>query len=232
MSDADQVASDADKFDAAISTMRTEHLRRCLAKIEDEILGRTVVPGEVELLVLPANRDAIFSTGRTTIDIDEELRGAEIPWYLQSMVSKIVEYAKSLESAIRKHRDQRGDDRCWMDDEELYRSLPEGYTVPARDSSVELAACERFIQCRHNPGVEYVSPQRRIEELEAVIARVREYAVGVNATFERLALSPSVSLIDVIGIIDSPDYKGQAVPPIKEYDKTDFSIHHPVSCES
>lgn len=71
-----------------------------------------------------------------------------------------------LEEAIRKHRDQRGDSRCWLDDEELYKILPEGYTPPERDSSVELELCKKFIECRHNPGTEYVSPQRRIEELE------------------------------------------------------------------
>jgi len=31
-----------------------------------------------------------------------------------------------LRAAIRKHRDQRLDDRCWMDDFELYEALPEG----------------------------------------------------------------------------------------------------------
>lgn len=33
-----------------------------------------------------------------------------------------------LETAIRKHRDARGHDRCWENDQELYRALPE--TVP------------------------------------------------------------------------------------------------------
>jgi hypothetical protein len=71
-----------------------------------------------------------------------------------------------LRAAIRKHRDQRGDDRCWMDDEELYKVLPEGYVPPERDTSVELEHCRRFIACRRNPATAYVSPERRIEELE------------------------------------------------------------------
>lgn len=74
-----------------------------------------------------------------------------------------------LEQAIRQHRNARGDDRCWMDDEELYNVLPEGYTPPARDTSVELALCQKFIHNRHHPQTEYVSPQRRIEKLEAEI---------------------------------------------------------------
>jgi hypothetical protein len=72
-------------------------------------------------------------------------------------------------SAIRRHRDYRGDDRCWQDDEELYRVLPEGYTPPKRDTTVELTNCERYIRCRHNPGTEYVSPQREIERLKALV---------------------------------------------------------------
>lgn len=78
----------------------------------------------------------------------------------------------TLATAIRKHRDQRGDDRCWMDDVELYQTLPEGYTPPARDSTVELKLCEKFIACRHNPGTEYVSPQRRIEDLENMLREI------------------------------------------------------------
>ena len=39
--------------------------------------------------------------------------------YLRSEVLK-------LRNAIREHRDQKGDDRCWMDDVELYKVLPEG----------------------------------------------------------------------------------------------------------
>lgn len=79
--------------------------------------------------------------------------------------------------AIRNHRDQRGDDRCWLDDEALYAALPEGYTPPAREVAVELALCEKFIQCRRHPVTEYVSPQRMIEELEAEVKRLQQQIV-------------------------------------------------------
>lgn len=79
---------------------------------------------------------------------------------------KLERRVQELEAAIRSHRDQRGDDRCWLDDEKLYKVLPEGYTPPARDCTVELELCKRFIVSRHNPGTEYVSPQRLIEELQ------------------------------------------------------------------
>lgn len=72
---------------------------------------------------------------------------------------------RQLEAAIRHHRDQRGDDRCWMDDEALYSFLPEGFIPPERDTAVELENCKRFIACRQNPATVYVSPEREIERL-------------------------------------------------------------------
>ena len=79
----------------------------------------------------------------------------------------------TLQNAIRKHRDQRGDDRCWMDDEELYAVLPEGYTPPERDGAVELKNCERFIASRQNPKTEYVSPERMAwDEAERIITEL------------------------------------------------------------
>lgn len=97
---------------------------------------------------------------------------------------------KKLLDAIRWHRDQRGDDRCWLDDEQLYMLLPEGYLPPLREVAVELANCERYLRLRRNPKTEYVSPQRRIEELEAEASSLREMlrrseAAGASA---RLAL--------------------------------------------
>ena len=47
--------------------------------------------------------------------------------------------------AIRKVRDQKGDDRCWKDLEELYGVLPEGYESPVRDTLVELENCKKYI---------------------------------------------------------------------------------------
>lgn len=75
-----------------------------------------------------------------------------------------------LRTAIRKHRDYRGDDRCFQDDAELYAVLPEGDTRPACDTAVTIENCHRYIRCRQQ-GREYVSPQRRIEELEGEVEK-------------------------------------------------------------
>ena len=58
-----------------------------------------------------------------------------------------------LRKAIRIHRDQRLDDRCWMDDYQLYEILPEGIDpsfVDLRLLSKEVMKknCDRFIECR------------------------------------------------------------------------------------
>lgn len=85
-----------------------------------------------------------------------------------------MDEVERLRAAIRKHRDTRGDDRCFMDDAELYRVLPEGDTRPGRDTAVTLENCYRFIKLRQEGrGCEYVSPQRRIEELESEVARLK-----------------------------------------------------------
>lgn len=81
-------------------------------------------------------------------------------------VKKLWDELDTLQIAVRKHRDYHGDDKCFHDDEELYQSLPEGYTPPIREVAVELEYCKKFIQYRQNPKTEYISPQRRIEELE------------------------------------------------------------------
>lgn len=89
---------------------------------------------------------------------------------VETLLHKITEY----ENAIRRHRNESGDDRCWMDDEELYKILPEGYTPPKRDSCVMLINCQRYIQSRQNPKTDYVSPQRHIEELELELGQVKK----------------------------------------------------------
>jgi len=79
-----------------------------------------------------------------------------------------------LQNAIRQHRDERGDDRCWQDDETLYGVLPEGYTPPERDTAVELENCKKYIACRGNPHTEYISPQREIVLLREQLKKALE----------------------------------------------------------
>lgn len=51
-----------------------------------------------------------------------------------------------LRNTIRRHRDARGHDRCWLDDIELYQLLPEGkeadFTLPKKEEF--LKNCEIY----------------------------------------------------------------------------------------
>ena len=84
---------------------------------------------------------------------------------LSRQLIRAIEAKDILMQAIRKHRDMRGDDRCYQDDHDLYLILPEGDTRPETEVAVTIENCQRYIECRQS-GREYVSPQRRIKDLE------------------------------------------------------------------
>lgn len=90
---------------------------------------------------------------------------------LHSPLRIAMERVEELEAAIRRHRDARGDNRCWMDDEALYRVLPEGFTPPERDTAVEIERCLQFLLARKNPATAYVSPQAEIDALQQLLKR-------------------------------------------------------------
>ena len=69
-------------------------------------------------------------------------------------VEQLKAEAIKLRSVIRYHKDQKGDDRCWVDDLRLYEALPEGpvghdSTLPTEE--VFLENCKRFCQSRQVP---------------------------------------------------------------------------------
>lgn len=55
-----------------------------------------------------------------------------------------------LRKGIRYHRDEKGDDRCWLDDQKLYELLPEtgnkDFTLPPKEKFLQ--SCNRFWECR------------------------------------------------------------------------------------
>lgn len=126
------------------------------------LAGDRPVPGSLE-----------ERSGRVGALLSDAFPQAEHPALLD-WVSVMFELKRlrKVEAGVREHRDARGDDRCWQDDEALYALLPEGYTPPARDTAVELAQCVEYINCRHNPATAYVSPQREIDRLRAALASV------------------------------------------------------------
>ncbi len=65
---------------------------------------------------------------------------------------KLRQEVRRLRHGIRAHRDQRGDDRCWIDDEKLYGLLPDGvHAETLLDPELMLRNCKRFVETRQHP---------------------------------------------------------------------------------
>lgn len=66
-------------------------------------------------------------------------------------LNKLREEVTRLQNAIRYHRDQKGDERCHLDDDRLYEVLPEGKTDVARTLPCNfLENCKQFFEKRQN----------------------------------------------------------------------------------
>ncbi len=105
----------------------------------------------------------------------------DLDYPLTPLESILAEEAHKLKEAIRKHRDTKGDDRCYLDDYELYQVLDE----PIPPSACQLDApeimirnCEKFICFRHDPSKPYLSPQREIQKLEERIKYLELFFVN------------------------------------------------------
>lgn len=91
----------------------------------------------IEQHALEAIRDCANGTREMDLAFAVIARGAEI---------------RRLRAAIRKHRDERGHDRCWLDDAQLYGVLGE----PQPDTSLPpepefIENCRRFHALRQAP---------------------------------------------------------------------------------
>ena len=82
-----------------------------------------------------------------------------------------INHALSLYAAIRKHRDQKADDRCIEDDDRLYEALGDGIKCDRRVGSKDemLSNCKRFIENRCESGhwPSYIELEKRIKDLES-----------------------------------------------------------------
>jgi hypothetical protein len=57
-----------------------------------------------------------------------------------------------LELAIKRHRDERGNDRCWLDDARLYAVLPgaKQLTIVLPPKEEFLQECDKYWECRQS----------------------------------------------------------------------------------
>lgn len=69
-------------------------------------------------------------------------------------IEKLREEIVVLRNAVRLHRDERGNDRCWIDDARLYGALPEkiGATSQLPQWPEFQANCRRFWELRQCAG--------------------------------------------------------------------------------
>lgn len=106
-------------------------------------------------------------TGQCEVDND----GPNIPIFGECTICNgtgQVEVKKTqlekLHDAIRNVKDQFGDDKCWMDIEELFKMLPEGYEPISQDIPIQLDNCKQYLLCR-SKGTEYLPPPRWVKGL-------------------------------------------------------------------
>jgi len=67
---------------------------------------------------------------------------------LEQRMELAVKRVAELEAAIRQHRDQRGDDRCWLDDLELYKLVGGGGDNSLPPKEKFLTNCARYYEAR------------------------------------------------------------------------------------
>lgn len=84
---------------------------------------------------------------------------------------------KTLEEAIRAHRDTEGEDRCHLIDDALYAVLPEGKgdaDTRMESPTVTLGKCIRYISCHLSPTNDYRSHMDEIRELREQVESVKQ----------------------------------------------------------
>lgn len=125
-----------------------------------------------------------MTTEEQIIELFEQFRRSlwnDIVGHLRVMAREhvaVIQEAARLETAIRKHRDQKWDNRCWRDDLELYAALREGPVSPeslALPPKCEfLESCARYWEQRQ-PGVDVAGWPGcfTIAQLEAEVARLK-----------------------------------------------------------
>lgn len=87
----------------------------------------------------------------------------------------LSERVKKLEDGIREHRDQKGDARCWLDDQQLYSLLggtKANTALPSKEAF--LSNCARYWECRQNPNDKYEGEQEQIKNLQKLLKESQE----------------------------------------------------------
>jgi len=109
--------------------------------------------------------------------------------FYKDRAERFEERIAQLEAAIQTHRDQKADDRCWMDDQALYAVLGDDNLGDNRvgDPAAMLENCKRFIErrCAGGEWPTYAELEARIAQLEKQL-RTGLAAQAVTAVLDRI----------------------------------------------
>lgn len=105
-------------------------------------------------------------------DLQAQLKafdGYGVEAWMKNTVQNALREVQALRDAIRIHRDERGHDRCWFDDQKLYQSLPEALPgdldLPPKEEFIQ--NCHRYWEHRQDPSVTFIRQKDVDNELAA-----------------------------------------------------------------
>lgn len=103
--------------------------------------------------------------------------------------SRMKARVEILESGIRQHRDEKGNDRCWLDDQRLYALLPEGPPEPQALPPIHefIPNCVKYYYQRQPEQPEVL---RREETRLKILARDLNYWLIENGGRGERAMTP------------------------------------------
>lgn len=89
-------------------------------------------------------------------------------WYALAAMNTLLDQIKTVRAAIRYHRDQKGDDRCWVDDERLWALLPDAPPEPRALPSFEdmMKKCGAFYHLRRADVPDPIPAQAQHDPLQ------------------------------------------------------------------
>jgi uncharacterized coiled-coil DUF342 family protein len=115
---------------------------------------------------------------------------------LAAELERLMAERDELLAAIKEHRDQRGDDRCWLDDQKLYVAAGLGETATGETALPPkcdfLKSCERYWHQRQAPlehGTGAMPGGMTIAQLTQEALRLRAERDALLAACEEVAVA-------------------------------------------
>lgn len=74
-------------------------------------------------------------------------------WMIESYRTTLLK-VQALRDAIREHKDEKGHDRCWLDDQKLPEASPGDLELPPREEFIQ--NCHRYWEHRQDPSATFI----------------------------------------------------------------------------